>query len=321
MIGAPLARHAAALAAAVLLPLAAIGADGEPLPRQVTLNGVEFVLIPGGDFWYTVSTGDPDRNLFPAPQYRTVRVHLDDFYIARHEARIGELERFMNSPAAVLPPPRRKEGVEQPAFECALERSAEGRWRRGPNLTSDDAPAAGLTWAMADALARWLGFRLPSEAEWQKAARGPADRRLWPWGDAYPDDSFAHFSFSRGDARCQPAAVTAYPKGRSPYGVYNMAGNVAEWVAGWYSIEFDTSLADGARNPPPPASGSVLSGMSQPHRLLLGGRWGAGADSLMIPRRRHLPPDHLTNPQDGVRFAVDADVVRRAMATGKELAR
>ena len=300
--------------AALAFPIHASDLDRSILPREATLNGVEFVLIPGGEFWYTVSSGNPDHNPVPAPQHRTVRVHLDDYYIARYEARIADLQRFMNSGAAALPVFRTVDGTEEKPFACSLHRSADGHWQRNPNFRDDNAPAAGLSWALADAFARWMGFRLPTEAEWQKAARGPLDRRLWPWGDAYPDDSFGHFAFSGEDARCQPALVTSYPKGRSPYGVYNMAGNVAEWVADWYNSDFDVALRDGTRNPALASTGSLHSGRDQALKLVMGGRWGGAADGMAIPRRKAAHPSLYFNVQDGVRFATDAETVRRALS-------
>lgn len=292
---------------------AALARAAEPaLPAEVRLNGVEFVLIPQGEFWYTVSTGDASLRPVDTPLYRQVRVSLDAYYLAKFEARASDFERFMNSGAAVLPTPRVVEGVEEKQIECALERGADGVWRRSPNFQPPDAPATNLSWSLADAFARWMGFRLPSEAEWEKGARGPADQRLWPWGNAHPDDTYGHIAFS--NAKCNPAPVNAYPKGRSPYGIYNMAGNVAEWVADWYNLDFDQALADGVRNPKLAETGTLSDGMEAPLKILKGGRWGASAQTTMLVWRGRAHPQYYFNAHDGVRFAVDASVVRATLA-------
>jgi formylglycine-generating enzyme required for sulfatase activity len=292
-------------------------AQESALPAEVQLNGVEFVLIPQGEFWYTVSTGDSTKRPVDAPLYRQVRVWLDAYYLAKYEARASDFERFMNSGAAVLPTPRVVVGFEETQTECALTRGADGVWRRGPNFQHPDAPAAGLSWAVADAFARWMGFRLPSEAEWEKGARGAADQRLWPWGNAHPDDTYGHMVFSQ--ARCSPAPVSAYPKGRSPYGLYNMAGNVAEWVADWYSLDFDQALTDGVRNPKLAETGTMSDGITALTKVLKGGRWGANAETTMIVWRGRAHPQTYFNAHDGVRFALDASVVRAALGTNAQV--
>lgn len=93
--------------------------------------------------------------------------------------------------------------------------------------THPEHPVTGVTRADAEAYAKWAGKRLPTDAEWEKAARG-TDGRLYPWGDEF-DPEACHWNRDRTGHGPGPAPVTAHPKGASPYGVMDMAGNVAEW--------------------------------------------------------------------------------------------
>jgi iron(II)-dependent oxidoreductase len=301
--------------------LIALGAKAEEaLPREVRMNGTDFVLIPAGSFLYTVMQGDPNLRPFGSPIYRDVRIWLDDFYIAKYEARAEDLINYLNSGGVsgergtggpVAESPKLPDGLGY----CSVKRDASGHWSLSERYArSKDAPATGLSWTIADDFARWMGFRLPTEAEWQKAARGNADGRLWPWGDEYPDDTYGHFGIPLSP--CLPAPVNAYPKGVSTYGIHNMAGNVAEWVQNWDNISFDESLRDGLRNPPVPPTASFRDKQLVPHKILKGGRWSSGPETLAIPVRIEAPPDTYVNPFDGVRFAVDAAVVRNRLNEG-----
>lgn len=301
-----------ALMIALCLGAASAGhAANDVLPAAVRIEGIEFVRIPAGDFWHTVPIDDHAKQRGAGSKFRTVRVWLDDFYIARHEARATDYARFLNSGAAVLSTPKTIPGGElKPVFECTVVRQDHG-FQLVPG--ADNLPATNVSWFLADGFARWLGFRLPTEAEWTKAARGP-DRRAWPWGDEYPDDTHAHFLAGSG---CQPAAVDAHPKGRSPYGIFNMAGNVAEWVADWFSIEADSQLRNGVRNPQP-GKPTLVSGADAPRKIVKGGRWGANAEGLLIHTRRLSDPD-AHNTGGGVRFAIDASTVQRRLREGSAI--
>ncbi|MFQ5616237.1 MAG: formylglycine-generating enzyme family protein, partial [Anaerolineales bacterium] len=104
------------------------------------------------------------------------------------------------------------------------------------NLSFGEYPVVNVTWEQAQTYCQWGGRRLPTEAEWEKAARG-VDGRVYPWGDQPPMCNLASFgNYAAGEATCVQDITQAgtYPEGASPYGALDMAGNVWEWVADWY---------------------------------------------------------------------------------------
>jgi len=118
-------------------------------------------------------------------------------------------------------------------------------------------PAIWIDWTQADAYCKWAGRQLPSEAQWEKAARG-TDGRTFPWGEGL-DCQKANYNTCVGDT----TPVGSYPAGASPYGALDMAGNVLEWVADWYSASYYGISPN--RNPTGPASGDT--------KILRGGSW------------------------------------------------
>ena len=223
-------------------------------------DGMVMVYAPAGEFEMGSTKGDDDEQ----PVHT---VALDGFWIDRTEVTHAQYERCVAAGACT---PRRFSGFD-------------------PLDAHDDHPAIYVTWYQAEAYCRWAGGRLPTEAEWEYAARGP-ESRAFPWGDEFDGTRLNYCDANcerdwadqtADDGYAETAPVGSFPAGASWCGALDMAGNVWEWVADWYADDYYARSP--SRNPTGPPSGRS--------RVLRGGSWGfdpfyvrsANRDDFLVP--------------------------------------
>ena len=175
------------------------------------------VRIPAGAFLMGNNDGPEDER----PQHK---VNLAEFFIDRNKVTNGQFADFLSAVGARGPSGETYYDVED---NDARVHRREGKWRA--DAGHEGRPVVEASWPGALAYCAWAGKRLPTEAEWEKAARG-TDGRKYPWGNDPPDRTRAHFGAGWNDLR----PVGSLPKGASPYGALDMAGNGWEWVSSAY---------------------------------------------------------------------------------------
>lgn len=171
----------------------------------------DIILIPAGEF----AMGSESRGSDERPVHQ---VYLDAYYIGKYEVTNEEYHKFWEATGHSTP-------------ESFADDYNIGAWPERA-IKFPRHPVVGITWHDAAAYAKWVNMRLPTEAEWENAARGPTDR-LWPWGTS--PKPYANIWDGKDGYDNTIAPVGSYPDGKSYYGVMDMAGNAWEWTADWYS--------------------------------------------------------------------------------------
>ncbi len=223
----------------------------------------EMILIPSGFFFM----GSDDNGNDERPKHK---VFLDSYFIDQFETSAEQFAAFLNQ----SPNPNRyykdnKYGVLE--FDKKFT----------PKKGYEKFPINNVTWFGADAFCRFKQKRLPTEAEWEKAARG-IDGRKYPWGDAKPNPTIARFNQQWDEKKLKVMVpVDSIPNGKSPFGLEHMAGNVKEWVDDWYNGEYYTDHKHKI-NPKGPFGGEF--------KALRGGSWRDLANFLYSSFRNNSAP-------------------------------
>ncbi len=256
-----------AVAGGVLTALLASGCGGSvpaarlpSLPAGVAEDKSPMVRVPAGGAFRGRKSGPPGRKKEDASPRR--RIYLSAFEIDKFEVTNRVYARFL-----------RKTGRKAPSEDAAARGSA--RWGRfvwrggGVPPGANDIPVTLIDWFDAEAYCAWLGKRLPTEAEWERAARG-AGGRIFPWGG-----SAAPGAANFGKRHKGPLPGGSFPLDKSPYGTMDMAGNVSEWVGDYYHASYYARAPE--RNPRGPRRGSF--------RVIRGGYWASLEKNIRADRR------------------------------------
>ncbi len=221
------------------------------------------VSIPAGEFTMGSQDGDVDER--PAH-----KVQVNAFSMDVYEVTVGQYAEFLQSGEARAP----------------LD------WKTMNQSAYQKRPVSNVDWADAAAYCKWAGKRLPTEAEWEKAARG-TDGRLYPWGNDPPTPLHANYGKTGPHNYEALAPVGSFEVGKSPYGVYDMAGNAWEWVSDWYDSDYYKN------SPPKNPEGLPTGGF----KVVRGGALNTSARTLRSSDRFWDPPSFRSLYFPGFRCA------------------
>ena len=235
--------------------------------RSTPKDDAEMVYVPAGEFSMGSTVGTVDEQ----PVHT---VYLDAYWIDKTEVT-NEMYRQCVRAGTCLQP----------------QNQSNTHFNYYPDPVYADYPVINLKWSSADKYCTWAGGRLPTEAEWEKAAVG-TDGRTYPWGNALPNSKLLNFNNPVGDMML----AESFLAGASPYGALNMAGNAREWVADWYSADYYP--ASPKSNPTGPANGL--------YKVLRGGSWHSGIYDIRSADRSYLEPD-VRDKTVGFRCVVPAE--------------
>ncbi len=263
-----------------ILPTAAQTLTAEPSPtaesltnRVSTVDQMPQVYIPAGTF--RMGGMDVRRALNELPEHD---VTLDALWMDQLEVTNAMYGLCVSADVCTLPQElksqRRPEYFLSPEFK--------------------DYPVVYVTWGQAKTYCEWAGRRLPTEAEWERAGRGD-DFRTFPWGEDKANGLLANFNMLVGDT----SRVGTYPAGASPFGVLDMAGNVAEWVNDYYSFDYSNVL-EITLNPTGPETSSSF------HRVVRGGSLGDAEINIRVAKRSSVLGSNLSARPDSNAYLGDS---------------
>jgi serine/threonine-protein kinase len=229
--------------------------------RVAAVDGMVQVYVPEGEFLMGSSEADTNASKFERPQRS---VFVDAFWADQTEVTNAMYVQCVDAGGCLIP----------------IGSTSATRLEYFRNPAYNNYPVLYVSWANARAYCEWAGRRLLTEAEWEKAARGP-DGPLFPWGDAVPNPSRTNFNNTKGDT----TAVGSYPNNASVYGALDMSGNVWEWVSDWYGGGYYATAP--AINPQGPEAGVS--------RVLRGGAWDSALKDIRAAARLAFGPTSRQN--------------------------
>lgn len=249
--------------------------------NQRFLESMVMISIPSGEFIMGAGNNDSKAKADERPQHI---VYLDQYWIDSTEVTAGMYMECVNAGVCNL--------------EAFYARTTDDMLSFGDYYTNpkhENYPAVDVSWVDANVYCEWAGKRLPTEAEWEKAARG-TEGQLYPWGNQWQGNvlNFCDLNCtndyrdsSANDQQKYRAPVGSYSAGKSAYGLFDMAGNVWEWVADWYSESYYASSP--SDNPTGPSSGT--------ERVIRGGGWDSTAQNVRTSKRFHRVPAFSSGSQ------------------------
>lgn len=243
-----------------------------PVTQVSDKDGMTLLYVPASEFKMGAASSDTQANADEKPQHT---VYLDAFWIDQTEVTNAMFKKFIDATSYKTDAEKQGSGYVFDVTTQLWSDTNGANWQhpRGPssNLNGlENHPVVQVSWNDAKAYCQWAGGDLPTEAQWEKAARG-TDGRLYPWGNDTPDKTRLNYNLEVWDT----TSVGIYPTGTSPYGALDMAGNVWEWVRDWYDGKYYGSPL--ARNP----ENTTESGV----RVLRGGSWFYGASDVRASNR------------------------------------